>query len=192
MDTKTTVKKLFDNKAKDYTYTIAFFIIFSFFIFAVIRPNLITVFEINAKIKQLSGVDKIYGEQIDKIVGVQSEFESNRDDLYLLTEAIPPQPEVNKVLFDTNVSSDGSKLISERIIMSDINLKDKGSANKLKSFIINMSLLGSFEDTLELIKKIYTQRRLKMIPELEINRRVGDASESATLKIRLEVEGYYL
>ena len=110
MDKQATIKKLFEKKAKDYTYTVAFFVIF-FLFSAVIRPNLITVFEINAKIRQLSEVDRIYGEQIDKIVGVQSIFEASRDDMYLLNEAISTQPEVNKVLFDVNVASDGSSLI---------------------------------------------------------------------------------
>lgn len=192
MDKQFVVKKLFNKKAKDYTYTIAFFVIFSFFIFAVIRPNLITVFEITAKIKQLGEVDKLYGMQIDKIVGVQSEFEINRDDMYLLNEAVSTLPEVNKVLFDINISSDGSSLRSERMTVSDINLKDKGAQNKLKLFTINMNLFGSFEDTMEFIRKIYSQRRLKLVPELEIARPVGESTNSADLKIRFEVEGYYL
>lgn len=192
MDKQLTIKKLFDKKTKDYTYTIAFFVIFSFFVFAVIRPNLLTVFEISAKIKQLSEVDKIYGSQIDKIIEVQSIFEINREDMYLLNEAISIQPEVNKVLFDVNVSSDGGRLRSERIMVSDINLKDKGSANKLKSFMVNMNLFGSFEDTMEFMKKIYAQRRLKWVPEFEMGRDNKESSDSADLKIRLEVEGYYL
>jgi len=192
MDKQSAIKKLFDKKTKDYTYTITFFVIFSFFVFAVIRPNLITVFEINAKIKQLGEVDKIYGGQIDKIIGVQSVFEINRDNMYLLDEAISTQPEVNKVLFDVNISSDGGKLRSEKVTVSDINLKDKGSANKLKSFMLNMSLFGSFEDAMDFIKKIYAQRRLKLIPQMELGRPLDESTGSAELKIRLEIEGYYL
>ena len=162
MDKQSAIKKLFDKKTKDYTYTITFFVIFSFFVFAVIRPNLITVFEIN------------------------------RDNMYLLDEAISTQPEVNKVLFDVNISSDGGKLRSEKVTVSDINLKDKGSANKLKSFMLNMSLFGSFEDAMDFIKKIYAQRRLKLIPQMELGRPLDESTGSAELKIRLEIEGYYL
>ena len=189
---KLSVKKLFNNKAKDYTYTIGFFVIFSFFIFAVIRPNLVTVFEINAKIKQLKEVDKVYGSQIDKIVTVQSVFESNREDMYLLNEAISIQPEVNRILSDINVSSDESSLKTERISVSDLNLKDKGALNKLKSFKVNMDLVGNFEDTLAFIKKLYVQRRLKLLPDFELTNQVATSSESAGLKIKLNVEGYYL
>ena len=191
MEKSLIIKMLFSKKTQDYTYAIAFFLIFSFFIFYIIRPNLITVFEINTKIEQLKSINKLYGEQIDKIVEVQASLEDNRDDLFLLKEAIATKPEVNKLLSDVDVASEGSKLTSEHISVTDINLKDKGSVNKLKSFIVNMNLLGTFEDTLVFINKIYNQRRLKLLPELEIAR--GQvSSESATLNIRLEVEGYYL
>ena len=59
-------------------------------------------------------------------------------------------------------------------------------------FLITMDLIGSFEDAKGFIDKIYAQRRLKLIPEFEISRPVGESSKSATLKIKLEVEGYYL
>jgi len=191
MEKSLIIKKLFSKKTQDYTYAIAFFFIFSFFVFYIIRPNLITVFEINSKIEQLKTINKLYGEQIDKIVEVQSSFEENRDDFFLLKEAIASKPEVNKLLSDVDVSSEGSRLTSERIAVSDINLKDKGSINKLKSFVINLNLIGAFDDTIAFINKIYNQRRLKLIPELEFTRG-QESSESANLNIRLEIEGYYL
>ena len=193
MDKKSVIKQLFRGKTKDYSYTVAFFLIFSFFVFYVIRPNLITVFEIKAKIKQLKEIDKKFADQIEKIIEVQAEFEGSRDDLDLLQEAISRQPEVNKVLSDLNVSSGESKMVAERIVVSDINLKDKGTAKKIKTFIINMNLAGTFDDTTAFITRIYNQRRLKHIPLLEISRQSNLSTQSATLlKIKLEVEGYYL
>lgn len=191
MDKSQLIKKLFSKKNKDYTYAIAFFFIFSFFVFYIIRPNLTNVFEINTKIEQLKKINKLYADQIDKIVQVQSDLETNRDDLVLLKEAFAEKPEVNKVLSDVDVTTGGAVLRSERIAVSDINLKDKGSVAKLKSFIINMSLIGSFDDTLAFMRKIYNQRRLKLAPVLELTRE-EESSESATLNIKLEVEGYYL
>ncbi|OGK16075.1 hypothetical protein A2774_01750 [Candidatus Roizmanbacteria bacterium RIFCSPHIGHO2_01_FULL_39_12c] len=193
MEKSNLIKQLSDKKTKDYTYTVAFFLLFSFFVFYVIRPNLITVFEIKTKIKKLQEIDQLYADQITKIIEVQAAFENSREDLKLLQEAISRQPEVNKVLFDVNVSTDESKLIAERIVISDINLKDKGTANKLRSFIINLNLSGNFEDTLAFIRKIYNQRRLKLIPLLELTRQTNQSTQSAELlKIKLEVEGFYL
>lgn len=193
MEKKSILKQLFRGKTKDYTYTIAFFLIFSFFIFYVIRPNLLTVFEIKSKIAQLKEIDRKYADQIDKIIQVQAVFEGSRDDLDLLQEAIARQPEVNKVLSDVNVSSEGSSLLAERIVISDINLKDVGMADKIKSFVIRMNLAGRFDSALEFVGKIYSQRRLKYFPVIELSSQSNQSTQSATmLKIRLEVEGYYL
>ena len=186
------IKNLFSKKTQDYTYSIAFFFIFSFFVYFIIRPNLIKVFEITTKIEQLKNINKNYGEEIDKIVNIQSELELNRDDLGFLKEAIAAKPDVNKVLYDVLVSSDEGNLRFDRAVVSDINLKDKGSADKLKFFIINMNLAGTFEDTMAFIERIYNQRRLKLIPEFELAREKKESSDSGALKIRLGVEGYYL
>ncbi len=191
MEKSLALKRFFSKKTQDYTYAIAFFFIFSFFVFYIIRPNLITVVEINTKIDQLRKINSLYTEQIDKVVEIQSELEGSRDDFLLLKEAIAAKPEVNKVLFDINISSEGANLAAERIAVSDINLKEKGVKDELKSFVIDMNLVGTFDDLMEYIRKIYNQRRLKLISEMDIVRK-EISSESATLKINLGVQGFYL
>ncbi|OGK12195.1 hypothetical protein A3C98_04340 [Candidatus Roizmanbacteria bacterium RIFCSPHIGHO2_02_FULL_37_15] len=192
MEKTSFIKKLYNVTTKDYTYTIAFFFIFSFFIFYVIKPNLLSVFETNAKIKQLEKTNILYERQIDKIIEIQSVFERNREDFLILDEAIGSKPEVNKLLSDVAISSGESTLAVERIDIFDINLKEKVKEEKLKSFVINMDLTGTFEDTVFYIKKIYGQRRLKLIPDLELVKDRIETSPSASLKIKLKVEGYHL
>lgn len=192
MEKTSIVKKLYTKKTQDYTYTIAFFLIFSFFIFYIIRPNLLTVFETNSKIQQLDKINQAYEEQINKVIETQSVFEENREDFILLDQAIGPKPEINKMLSDVVVSTEESGLTADRIDVFDINLKDKGSVAKLKSFTINMSLGGTFEDAMAYIRKVYGQRRLKLIPNLELARDKNVSSAAADLKIKLKIEGYYL
>lgn len=192
MEKTSIIKKLFSKKTRDYTYAIAFFFIFSFFIFYVIRPNLVSVFEAQTKIEQLKNVNALYEEQIDKVIEVQSVLESNRDDLTFLTQSIAVKPEVNKILSDVDVSSEGSKLASQRTDVSDINLKDTGASEKLKSVKVNMNLIGKFDDTLNFIKKVYTQRRLKLIPDLQLGLNEKEGSRSGSLNILLNIEGFYL
>lgn len=191
MEISSLKKQLLNKKTQDYTYAIAFFLIFSFFIFYIIRPNLITVFEINTKIEKLKEINNLYNKQIDKIIEIQSKIEANREDFVVLKEAIAIKPEVNKMLSDVDFSLEENELKSDSITVSDINLKDTGSLNKLKSLLINIDLLGTFTDTTEFIKKIYSQRRLKYIPEIDFSQ-AEESSESANLKIKLEIEGFYL
>lgn len=192
MEKNRLVKNLLTKKNKDYTYTILFLLIFSFFIFFIIRPNLISVFEANAKIEELKKINDSYNEEIDKIIEVQSVLETKRDDFDYLNEAIASKPQVNKILSDVDVASAETNLISEQISVSDINLKDKGALEKLKSFVVQMNVKGTFEDVVAYIKRVYAQRRLKLIPEFQVGRDEKESSSSSTLDIRFEVEGYYL
>lgn len=192
MEKNTLVKNLLTKKNKDYTYAVSFLLIFSFFIFFIIRPNLISVFEANAKIEELKKINNSYNEEIDKIIEVQSVLESKRDDLDYLNEAIASKPQVNKILSDVDVASAETNLISEQISVSDVNLKDKGALEKLKSFVVEMNVKGTFEDVVAYIKRVYAQRRLKLIPEFQVDRDEKESSSSSTLDIRFEVEGYYL
>ncbi len=191
MEKESILKKLLTGKNKDYTYAIAFFFIFSFFVFYVIRPNVLSVFEANQTIDRLNQINKTYGDQINKIIEVQTIMEQNRDDLDYLAQAISNKPDINKVLSDIDISSSGSKLNPEEIAISDINLKGKSTTTVLKSFEVNMTINGSFQDMIAFTKKIYDQRRLKIMKDLVFSQD-QQASGSGNLGIKLDLEGYYL
>ena len=191
MDKKFLIKKLLTKKNKDYTYAIAFFLIFSFFIFFVIRPNLLSVFEANSKIDSLKKLKFLYDEQIDKIIELQMTLEEGRENLVLLNQAVATKPEVNKILSDLDVSSNEGGLARSNIEVSDINLKEKENSDKLKSFGVHIDFSGGFPDSLALIKKVYNQRRLKTISNLLITKDEKESSESSQLKISMEILGYF-
>ncbi len=67
MEKTALVKKLLSKKTKDYTYAIAFFLIFSFFLIAVIRPNILSVFSAGERINELEKQNRFYDLQISNI-----------------------------------------------------------------------------------------------------------------------------
>ena len=192
MEKKQILKKLLSQKNKDYTYAIAFFLIFSFFILFIIRPNLVSVFEANNKIEELHTLDTFYNTQIDKIIELQTTLEENRDNMLLLNQAIANKPEVNKILSDVDISSQEGGLVTSGITVSDINLKEKEDGDKLKSFTLNMNFNGDFQNSVSFIKKIFDQRRLKTISNLGISRDEKESSESSKLQITMMILGYFL
>lgn len=192
MEKKQILKKLLSQKNKDYTYAIAFFLIFSFFILFIIRPNLVSVFEANNKIEELHTLDTFYNTQIDKIIELQTTLEENRDNMLLLNQAIAKKPEVNKILSDVDISSQEGGLVTSGITVSDINLKEKEDGDKLKSFTLNMNFNGDFQNSVSFIKKIFDQRRLKTISNLDISRDEKESSESSKLQITMMILGYFL
>jgi len=192
MEKSSVLKKIFSKRAKDYSYAIGFFLISSFFILAVIRPNILSVFVAQQKIQQLEKLNGVFDKQINNVISIQSTIEQYRDDFFLLKEAVPQAPQVNKILSDLNNAIGNNHLAVDKINIGEVNLKDVGTGEKLKSVAIHSELTGKFEDLSHLISDLYDQRRLKVIKKMTVAKDEKEASDSSQLKIQLDVEGYYL
>ncbi len=192
MDTKYIVNKLLSRKTKDYTYLAAFFLLFSFFLFFVIRPNLLSVFNANTKIEELKKIDAVYGEQIIKVIDLQTSFENNRSAFSLLSDAIARSPQVNKILSDINTLIDKHELTVDRVNIGEINLKEAKLADQLKAVTITVETGGTFQNLISFIEDLSKQRRLKVIKSFSMGRDDKGSTDSAALKVRFDIEGYFL
>lgn len=193
MDKNKVLSYLNSKKTQDYTYLIAFFIIFSFFIFALIRPNVLEIFSSFEKINQMKQVDSYYEGEITKSLQLQSAMEQMARNTYLLDDAVSHTPQVNKILNDMKILMDKYDLGVEKMNVSDINLKDIGKQSITKSVNVTVIMTGSFSGVSNFIKEIYNQRRLKVMKNIVIDKIDDDtASGSATLKVEMQITGFYL
>lgn len=186
------VEQLLNKKVKQYGFTIAFFLIFSFFIIFAIRPNLTSVISLNEQLNQLRGLDVHYEDSITKIINLQTFIEQNREDFYLLDQALPSTPQVNKVIDDIKNNASDSGVQIDKIVVDEVSLKEDSSKNKMKILKVNMETSSKFENIKQFIDNLFRQRRLKSIQNLVLERDSLSGSESATLRIKLEIGGYYL
>ncbi len=195
MDKQTLLKKLFKQmntkRAKDYTFASLFFIVFSIFVFFAIRPSLVTAFTLKKQEEDLSKVDASYEAVISRIVTIQSSMETYRDDLHLFSEAVPSSPNLNRLIRDIEDAAATSSVSIDKFSAGEVKLVDK-SGTMLNSTPFTVEATASFENLLQSIEELYSQRRLKRINKFRISRSKADASDSASLKFQVEVEGYYL
>lgn len=188
----TIIAKLFTKKGKDYSYTIAFFLVFSFFVFFVIRPNVLSVFQANLKIENLKKTNAIYEYQIQNVINAQTVLVDARDDLQLLDEAATNKPQVNQIIGDITKTVEKNNLVINKLSLIDVNLKDVSRSNQFKPLTFNLGLTGSFEDYFNLMKDFYNQRRIKLFKDVVISKDEETGTSSGELQIELELEGYYL
>lgn len=193
MGNKFELDKLFTKKGKDYTYTVIFFLIFSFLTFFVIRPNILAVFQAHLRIESLKKTNVFYETQIQNVVNTQSVLIEERNNIGLLNQAITKKPEVNELIRDITNTSNQDNLVVSKMNLTDVNLKDVSRNDQLKAIVFDLSLGGQFENYLKLIKDLYGQRRLKILKNIEIDNRTAETgSSSGTLIINYQLEGYYL
>jgi len=191
MDKNSFIKRLLNSKLKDYSYTVAFFLIFSFFVYFVIRPNLLAIFKSLNKIEELNKMNSFYDLQVKKIIDLQTNLELIRDDYAYINGAMPVYPQINKVFSDLKETTEKDNLLIENLNFDNINLKDNKTAKSAKLLKINLGLIGGFENLRFFINDINSQLRLKSITDLSIIKEKG-ATESSQLKMELVVDSFYL
>lgn len=177
---------------EEYTYLTIFFIICSFFIIFVIRPNLRQIFIAKQKVNDLRLIKDDYEKVINKIIEFQSSFEQFRDNYYLIDQAIPPRPFINRILVDINNLANKNNLQVEKITISDVDLLP-GKSEQEQAVKIDLSLIGGFDNFNQFIKNITNQRRIKKIESFEIkNQNELFATDSSQLKIDVVISSYFL
>lgn len=197
MDTASLVKQLeatlASKKTQNYSYVIIFLIIFSIFIIAAIKPALTTAFSLQKEEVELTKLDAKYEEAILSIVNTQSLIEEVRDDLPLFETALPDRPNVNTLLNDLQIAADENNIIPTSINVGEVNLKQIGGV-KVKTLKITMETSSSFNNLRGFANTLIDQRRLKAIDSFKIEKKEKSkgSTESAELKLSLEVEGLYL
>jgi hypothetical protein len=188
------VSELTKNRITDYSFIVAFFIIFSFFVLFAIKPNLETAFKLQREITALRALDQNYNDAITQIVDVQTKLLEHRDDAILLDQALPDTPSVHSMIGDMQTSASGAGVQIGKINIAEINLK-KTENPAMRRYLVTMETTSQFAEVKNFIDSFFSQRRLKLVKRVDIGRADGqteDASASSQLRVTFDLEGYYL
>lgn len=186
------LNKIFTKKTKDYTFMIVFFLIFSFFVLFVIKPNLTTVFNLQRERDQLTQLDQDYERAIFNIVSIQSSLERNRESFPLLNDAVPSAAQVNRVIDDITKIASSSSFDIKKIDINQISLKESTDKNETHSYQVFLESAADFNTTRRFINDLLKQRRLKTLKTLNLEQDNKESTQSSFLHIKLEIEGHYL
>lgn len=183
--------QLFNKKTKDYTNLTFFFLIFSIFAFFVIRPSLTTAFSLQTTEKSLKDTETQYEDIVSKIPGIQSALEELRPDQHLITEALPETPMLNNILQDIRDGSTRTDVNINKMTVNDVSLVG-AEKPALKSMLVEIETSAPFDKVIAFQREIHSQKRLKKIKNFEIIKESNSASDSGSLNVRMEIEGFFL
>lgn len=192
MDKEKILAILRKKEVKDYTYAILFFGIASFFAFFAIKPALSIAFTLKQQATQLRKTDDIYEKNINQILQIQNDLEKIRDKTYIVEEAIPKMPDTKILVDDIRQAANSEGITIREFNLSAVDLKKKGRDENLKSLSIDMETDANFSQINSFIRRLAGQRRLKQVSGVKITRKEVFSTESAQLKINLEIESFYL
>lgn len=192
LNLKKLIKSLSSKKVKDYVYLTVFFIIFSVFIIFAIRPALVTAFSLKREEKELLEKNLTYQKAIAYASDNLFILEDVRDRLFLIDEAIPDSPQINKVVEDIGSANNQTSLLLKDIFVSEKIEYIDAARQDFQEVRVNLETEGSFENIIKMINTIYSQRRLKNLNSMEIFSQNEISTESGFLDIQAEIIGFYL
>ncbi len=187
MDSKKLVALFQEKKVQDYTFNIFFFLVFSIFLLFAIRPNILTVFNLQKELQELNLKNKESENIILQIVNYQSVMENYRDKLGLLDEAIPSSPGLAKAIEDVRSTASASGLLLTEMNVESVNFKDEEGSGEMETYQILVDSNGSIENLNTFITAVLKQRRLKMVESIGIS-----TPSEGSVQITLTIKTYYL
>lgn len=193
MDKKKLLSKIFGRKElADYSYTVLFFLISSFFLIFAIKPALSIAFSLRRESGDLKRVNDVYEQNILKLVDIQANLERIRDKLELLETAVPPRPDTQGIVADIKRAAADQGLLIKNFDISKVDLKKSDDKKNIKVIAINVQADTDFQSISGFVQKLITQKRLKLIKKLSIFKDDKNATGSSVLRVIFETEGYYL
>ncbi len=179
-----------DDKVKDYTYAIFFFMISSFFAWFVIKPVLSIAFSLNRQKTDLVNVDSIYEKNLNELIETQSKLEVIRDRITLLDQALPIGPHTQAVLQSLQTAATNSGVALSQIAVTKINLKTNGKTPE--TFTIITKIDGNFNQANNFIKELLNQRRIKIVKNMHMATTGSLADQPSGVRLELTIEAAYL
>lgn len=195
---------------QDYSYAIMFFLVASFFAFAVIRPVLGIAVSIRREGEDLKRVNETYEKNITRVLELQSEIESVRSKRYLLDEALPAQPQIQDVIEDIQQAGADAQVEILSVEIDPLTLKsaagakvkkpttkktNQKSTTEAQTIGASIDVATSFDGVNALLQAIVNQRRVKRIHAVRVTLVKGkktDEPSAVKLNVTIELEGYYL
>lgn len=181
------VELLLGKKNRDYTYNVLFFLIFAFFVFAAIRPNLVTAFSLQQQLQELKLKNVQADEKVLKIVSYQYLLTDYRDTLSKVDIAVPSSIEISKIVSDLRTVSRESNLELSSFSIDSVNFIEEKNSGTLYTINANISTSGSLSELQTLIKGILNQLRLKNMDSVSLTR-----SGESTFDFSVVIKSYYL
>ncbi len=181
-------------EVKDYFYIILFLLTSSFFIIYIIKPSLITAFSLQEEISNLKVVSEMYDRNIEEIQKAGNFLEKIRDKVDLVDESIPEMPDTKTLIDDIKKTASNEGIVIKNLSLSSVDIKSEDEKSKdVKTILVNMEVKSDYFQLYNLVKGLTDQRRLKTIKRLQISKTDKNiSSDESSLKLYLEVFGYYL
>lgn len=170
------------------TLTLSLFTLSIFGLFA-IRPTIITAFSLSKNISDLNKLNIDYENKIGSLIRAQSEYEKIRDDLTLVSAALPTYTDFNKLASAIERFAEREQVTINQLQIDSVSISQLPSTGKVRSFGFSLVGIGNYQSLSAFIAHLLNFKRIVRIDSLEYAKE--GATTSATLRLNLKGVTYY-
>jgi type IV pilus assembly protein PilO len=163
-----------------------------FFAVFAIRPTLITMADLIKEISDKKELDKQMDLKLASLNTAQGQYIDNKDDFYLLDEAIPRQLDVVESLKKIEKIAGEGGLVINNISLASIpeaiseELLNNNFDNYKRDFLpVNIEIVGSYMQIREFVEEIMNLRQVIIVDQVVVERKTESNDLSAQVKINL-------
>jgi Tfp pilus assembly protein PilO len=194
------MEQLKQRKVQDFSYAILFLLVSSFFAYFVIRPVLSIAVALHKEGEDLARINKVYEENISKVLQLQAELELVRPKVHLLNTALPDSPKVDVLIQDIRKVAAAENITIDNVSIEGLQIKSEKKTElkpgELYGVKIDVGIAGSYDDTVRFVNALAQQRRIKTIQSIDIvsskDVKASSSAIPAFVKLKMNVQAYYL
>jgi len=172
-------------KTRVYTSIILSIFTVAFFGFFAIRPTLVTIGGLLKEIKDKREVVAEMDQKIDNLNQAQTNYNQIRDDLDLVEESLPLDPDLPILIKQLESLARLSSVAIESVRFEKTNLQGEIETEEGQAVGFSVTVMGSYENLKEFLNSIDTLRRIISVERFGFTSK----TEDKTLVLVLTVNG---
>jgi len=170
------------------------FTLIAIFLFFAIMPTMTTIFSLTGDIKSKEAFIKKVDSKITNVIKAQESYAKVQEKYPLIEDSFPTLGQYYKGASNLATIFKESSLDINQISLNLDEEKDKKN-HFFKSYQVNVNGEGQYSSVLEMVKKIFNNRRLANTVNIKINQINSDSVSqvnSKNIKISLSSDLYFL
>ncbi len=177
-------------KTKVYSGIVLSILTVAFFGFFAIRPTLVTIGGLLKEIKDRKEVVAEMDRKIDNLEKAQANYSRIRNDLWLIEESLPFDPDLPILIKQVESLARLSSVLVESIRFDKTNLQGEIETEKGEAAGFSMTVVGSYENLKNFLNSLDTLRRIISVESFGFTSRIEE--ETQVLVLTVSARAHYL
>ena len=158
-----------------------------FFILFAINPTVTTIVKLRREVNDSRFVENKLSEKIKNLSNLSTQYQNVQQDLPLILEAIPKDPEAPTLVAQIQSIASESEVTITKIDVSSVNLVSK-AASTSSSFAFEITGQGNYDNLDRFTSDLTNMQRVVSINSISISRETGT---DQVLEIKINGFAYY-